>query len=271
MEQGYRLTTLDALTAAQARTRLLPGVVAGVSGSLFGGFVMKRTGKYYWLTISAYTFLALGMIPIILCTGLVTINTYGISVGLVIGGFSNGIGVATSLISLIANAVQEDQAIATACSYLFRSLGSLVGISLTATVVQQSLRNQLREQLGSSDEVATIVKKVRESLDYLKVLNPATCEIVRQCCGHATIAVFGLMMAIASFAAISSCKYPITLSGLAAHSHMRVHRREVKSLTGGRCTLRRGVEYGPPSSIARIIPLDSHSVVDPRSFESASL
>ncbi|KAL9583725.1 MAG: hypothetical protein Q9203_004961, partial [Teloschistes exilis] len=194
----------DDLTAAQAGIRLLPGVVAGVSGSLFGGLVMKRTGKYYWLTLGAFIFLALGMLPIVLCSGLATNNTYGISVGLVVGGFSNGVGVTTSLVSLIANAAQEDQAIATACSYLFRSLGSVVGVSLTAAVVQQSLRKQLQKRLSSSDEAATIVSKVRESLDYLNMLDPATREIVRQCYGHATTAGFGLMMTLAFFAAISS-------------------------------------------------------------------
>ncbi|KAL8626303.1 hypothetical protein Q9189_008004 [Teloschistes chrysophthalmus] len=231
-EKEYQLTTLDDLTAAQAGIRLLPGVVAGVSGSLFGGLVMKRTGKYYWLTLGAFTFLALGMLPIVLCSGLATNNTYGISVGLVVGGFSNGVGVTTSLISLIANAAQEDQAIATACSYLFRSLGSVVGVSLTAAVVQQSLRKQLQKRLSSSDEAATIVSKVRESLDYLNMLDPATREIVRQCYGHATTAGFGLMMTLAFFAAISSCTYPSAMSRIAANKQMRVHPREETSSLG---------------------------------------
>ncbi|KAL8838817.1 MAG: hypothetical protein Q9176_004890 [Flavoplaca citrina] len=133
-----------------------------------------------------------------------TNNTYGIAAGLVIVGISNGIGVTASLIGLIANATEEDQAVATACSYLFRSLGSVVGISLTATVVQQALRNQLQEKLGNSDEAATVVRNVRESLDYLKTLDPATRELVRQCYGNATTAGFGLLIAIASLAAISS-------------------------------------------------------------------
>ncbi|KAK4690379.1 hypothetical protein P7C71_g6395, partial [Lecanoromycetidae sp. Uapishka_2] len=105
---------VDGLSASQAGVRLLPGIVAGVSGSLFGGLLMQRTGKYYWLTVSAYTTLTLGLVPVLLCSGLVVNNTYGISVGLVMCGFSNGIGVTTSLIGLIANASTEDQAVATA-------------------------------------------------------------------------------------------------------------------------------------------------------------
>ena len=51
---------VNGYSASQAGVRLLPGIVAGVSGSLFGGILMKRTGKYYWLTVSAYSLLALG-------------------------------------------------------------------------------------------------------------------------------------------------------------------------------------------------------------------
>ena len=187
---------------------------------------MKRTGRYYWLTVCAYTFLTLGTIPIFLCTGPVTNNTYGISIGLVISAFSNGIGITTTLIGLIANAAHEDQAIATACSYLFRSLGAVVGVSLTASVVQQILRAQLQVKLGSSHDAAIIEEKVRESLDYLKTLDPATREIVRQCYGHATSSGFALMIVIASFTAISSCKSTCCLVGVAADVTGRVHTRK---------------------------------------------
>ena len=168
--------------------------------------MIRKTGRYYWLTVWAYIFQTLGMIPIVLCTGIAN-NTYGISAGLVIVGISNGIGVTATLIGLIANATQEDQAVATACSYLFRSFGSVVGISLTAITVQQVLRKELQEKLGSSDEAATIVRSVRESLDYLNTLDPATRELVRQCYGNATTAGFGLLIAIASLAAISSGEF----------------------------------------------------------------
>lgn len=51
---------VNGFSASQAGVRLFPGIVAGVSGSLFAGILMKRTGKYYWLTVSAYSLLALG-------------------------------------------------------------------------------------------------------------------------------------------------------------------------------------------------------------------
>ena len=125
-------------------------------------------------------------------------------------GLSNGIGVTTTLISLIANASPQDQAIATACSYLFRSLGSIVGLSLSSTVVQQSLRIQLRDRLRSGKDADQIVRRVRESLDYIKTLDPEVKEMVRQSYGSAVRAGYGLVLGIVAFAMLSSCNYPLS-------------------------------------------------------------
>lgn len=197
---------VDGFSATQAGLRLLPNVLAAVSGSLTGGLLMQKTGKYYWLTVVAISTSTLGTLLIILCTGLVVNNTYGISVGLVLGGFCTGIGTTTTLIGLIANAAPEDQAIATACSYLFRSLGSVVILSLTASVVQQSLRDQLREHLNSGKDAEEIVKRVRESLDFVKTLQPAVREAVRQCYARSTRNGFGFIFGIACCAMLASRK-----------------------------------------------------------------
>ena len=197
---------VDQFSASQAGLRLLPGIVASVSGSLTGGLIMQKTGKYYWLTVGAYMLLTGATIPIILCTGAAVNSTWGISVGIFLGGFGAGIGVTTTLIALIANASTEDQAVATACSYLFRSLGSVVGLSLSATVVQQTLKSQLQERLKSGKNAEAIEKHVRESLDFIKTLEPKVQRIVRECYGRSTRNGFLLTMATVFFAAASSCK-----------------------------------------------------------------
>jgi hypothetical protein len=90
----------DGVSATVAGMRLLPSIVAGVIGSLFSGVVMKKTGKYYWLTSASYTFLFLGMVLIFLYSGLVTRSTLGVIFGMVMCGFGNGIGITTTLIAL---------------------------------------------------------------------------------------------------------------------------------------------------------------------------
>ncbi|KAL8802037.1 MAG: hypothetical protein Q9200_006723 [Gallowayella weberi] len=195
---------VDGFSATQASVRLLPAILAAVTGSLFGGLLMQRTGKYYWLTVTAYTMLFCGVIPIMLCSDFLVNSTYGIVAGLVFAAFGNGIGVTSSLIGLISNAARADQAVVTACSYLFRSLGSIIGLSLCATVVQQSLRNELEYRLSSGKDAEEIVQQVRQSLDFIKTLPPEVKQVVRECYSHATRNGFGLMLGIVFFAMLSA-------------------------------------------------------------------
>lgn len=195
---------VDGHGAAASGLRLLPAIVAGVSGSLSGGYGIKKTGKYYWLTVTAYTLLVIGMVIIFLFSGTIVNSTLGISIGMVLCGFGNGIGVTTALIALISNAAPEDQAVTTACSYLFRSLGSVIGVSVSSTVIQQSLRNYLIRDLGSGENANKVVQGVRRSLDYIRTLDPEVRDIVRRSYGHAVRDGFALMVGIVFFAMVSS-------------------------------------------------------------------
>ncbi len=177
---------VERLDATQAAVLLMPGIVANVVGSLFAGTLMKQTGKYYWLTVICYTTLTLGVVPIILFTGVISHSIWGILAGTTLSGFSNGIGNTSSLIALIAHADRKDQAVAISTLYLFRSLGSVVGISLTAAVIQQSLRTQIQYAFHGTGNVDAIAHHIKESLGYLDTLQPEMQNIIRSCYEHAT-------------------------------------------------------------------------------------
>ncbi|KAJ5090978.1 hypothetical protein N7532_009662 [Penicillium argentinense] len=196
---------VDGVSATVAGIRLLPSIFSGVTGSLFSGIIMKRTGRYFWLTVVAYSFLTLGCFTIFLFSGGTTTSTIPMILGMVMAAFGNGIGVTTTLIGLISNATYEDQAVVTACSYLFRSLGSVIGLSLSSTVVQQLLRERLRTSLRESKDIDYIVNGVRESLDFIKILSPDVAEIVRGCYGWSTNKGFAFMTAVVFFALFSAC------------------------------------------------------------------
>jgi hypothetical protein len=93
---------------------------------------------------------------------------------------------------IVANADHADQAVATACSYLFRSLGSVFGISMCATAFNTTLRKSLKVALSGDADAEKIASRVRESLSYLKQLDPATREVVRECYGKSTRAALAV-------------------------------------------------------------------------------
>lgn len=180
------------LRASQAGLLLVPCIASGVSGSLFGGFYMQKTGKYYWITGIAYANLVVGLTIALLFAGTVMESRAIMVVGTCICAFGNGIGVTTTLVGLIANASHADQAVATACSYLFRSLGCVFGISLCATAFNQTLRKTLESALNGDEDAGKIAERVRESLSYFRSLNPELQGVVRECYGQATRAALGV-------------------------------------------------------------------------------
>lgn len=123
------------------------------------------------------------------------------------GGLGAGGGVTVSLIALLSNSTVEDQAITTACSYLFRSLGSVLGLSFQAAVFQNMLRLSLRQRLGSGKEAQQLADHIRESLDYIRTLDPETRAVVRRGYQESMIGVFGLIIALTFMSVVSACKY----------------------------------------------------------------
>ncbi|EJT81863.1 multidrug resistance protein fnx1 [Gaeumannomyces tritici R3-111a-1] len=183
--------TYFSMTAVQAGIQFIPGSISGVCGSLGAGFLIKRTGRYYWLTVASHAVMLSSCITLVLFSGLLTDSKAGTTVGLSLMSFGVGAALTTTLVALISNAAQGDTAVVIACSYLFRSLGSAIGVSLMSALLQQVLRMQLAARLGDGDEAARIGERVRESLDFIKELGPELAAIVRDCYRIAVSAVFG--------------------------------------------------------------------------------
>ncbi|KAJ5716721.1 hypothetical protein N7493_008632 [Penicillium malachiteum] len=206
---------VDGVSATFAGVRLLPSTLSGVSGSLLAGFFMRRFGSYYWLTIVGYDCSTRGCFLVYLSSGGAMVNdSVNMVLGTVVTAFGGGIvrspdiltQYMSSLYLLVSSASVEDRAVVTACSYLFRSLGSIIGLSLSSTIVQQLLRNRLRSDLHDtgSRSIDEIVNGVRESLEYTKQLEPDIASIVRNCYGWSTNKGFGFLTIVVFFALISA-------------------------------------------------------------------
>lgn len=124
--------------------------------------------------------------------------------GFIIGSTGNSSGITTSLVSLIANAGPANQSIATAGSYLYRSMGSVLGLSIGSTLIQQTLRSSLRTSLAGREDIDIIAKRVRESLAYLDELDPSTRRIVVSSYERALFIAFCFTTLMGFCAAVSS-------------------------------------------------------------------
>ena len=127
-------------------------------------------------------------------------------------GIGSGTGVTTSLIALISNAAPGDQAVVTACSYLFRSLGSALGLSIFSAISQQVLRSRLQKEFAGSEDAEEIVKRIRRSLDFVETLEPRVQILVRDAYGEAIRTVFAVIVGVLAMAAVSSRKRYLSVS-----------------------------------------------------------
>ncbi|KAH9937277.1 major facilitator superfamily domain-containing protein [Fomitopsis serialis] len=172
------LQAVQQFTPSQVGLTLLSNVIAGAVGSVLAGLIMKSTGKYYLLTLLVYFLSFVGNVIIAGVTGPVAFTLAGLCAGSILNSVYLGGSLTTTLVAMIANAGQENQAVATAVSYLFRSLGGVVVLSISMTLTQETLRTHLRARLTGAD-VEEIIKRVRESLSYIDELRPEVRALVR--------------------------------------------------------------------------------------------
>lgn len=128
-------------SAAEAGKRLIPGAVGGSIGSLGLGLLMNKIGRYYWLLIAS----AIILIGSTILNATLTQTsplwqqfTYMIPGGLGYGGL-----LTTTLVALLSSINPKDMASATGTSYLFRSTGSIIGISASNSVLNALLTHRL--------------------------------------------------------------------------------------------------------------------------------
>ncbi|KAI1302621.1 MFS multidrug transporter [Xylaria venustula] len=172
------------MNATWSGLAFVPSTFFSLIGSLGVGLIIRRTGRYYWLTLAGYSFMILGSIPMVLGAGLQ--SALIINIGICIAAFGNTISITTTLVAMIANAATENTAVVIACSYLFRALGTTIGISVSMATLQQMLRMNLADKLGGADRAREIEEQVRLSLDYIRRLDPDVAATVRKCYGIAT-------------------------------------------------------------------------------------
>ncbi|EPX74075.1 vacuolar membrane amino acid uptake transporter Fnx2 [Schizosaccharomyces octosporus yFS286] len=145
---------------------LIPMIVGSSIGSLLGGIVINLTGNYKRITVFSY-FLAF--------VGALSMLRYGLNTQVweyilypFLGGLGTGISITTTLVAIIHASPSALQASAIATSYLFRSNGCVLGVSISTSIVQTSLKLQLRKYFDYGlDE---LIRQLQKDISYVHVL-----------------------------------------------------------------------------------------------------
>ncbi|MCJ1319910.1 hypothetical protein MMC15_005246 [Xylographa vitiligo] len=189
-------------SATEAGARLIPQSVGVGIGSVGSGIIMRWLGRYYTLNLGIQAIFLLGMslvstftldtptwLPIVsfLCTGI---------------GYSGMLTV--TLIALISAVDHAHQAVMTSASYAFRSTGSTIGITIASSVFQNVVKSELWARFGDRKDAATIIPRVRDSLDEIKRLPESWKAGVMGVYMDALRAVFMTLLGLAVLGALVS-------------------------------------------------------------------
>ncbi|KAJ7234813.1 MFS general substrate transporter [Mycena rebaudengoi] len=154
-------------TSANAGSHLIPNSACVAIGSLFAGWYMRHFGRYWKIQ-------ALG------CLGLLTANCvlaswsartpeWVLYTTLMPAGLGSAGTLTTTLLALIASILPDDIPLATGLSYLFRTTGEVLGVSLSAALTQALLARELRMRIVG-DGADGIIVKILASAAYIHTL-----------------------------------------------------------------------------------------------------
>ncbi|KAF8076211.1 vacuolar amino acid permease [Lyophyllum atratum] len=189
-------------SAAISGLHLLPHSVAISTGSVLAGWIMRRTGKLYGLTLAS-SFLT------ILASVLITFwnkdsSSFHLWLDLVPQGFGMASFITSTLIAMIAGVYKEDMAVATGITYLFRTTGQVLGVSLSGAILQAVLHQKLRERIqgpGSSEASRILYSSwltlfCRRKTEIIAQLDPLTQRAAVESYADALRVVFICQVAI---------------------------------------------------------------------------
>ncbi len=88
------------MSPAQSGASMTPLAISAVVGTLFGGIIIKRTGKFYWLGVSAAIVSTLGSLSIAWAAGQGLGALSGIYAGSIVSFIPQGMVVTASLIAI---------------------------------------------------------------------------------------------------------------------------------------------------------------------------
>ncbi|KAL8845514.1 MAG: hypothetical protein Q9176_000150 [Flavoplaca citrina] len=178
------------LSTTAAGARLIPASVGVGLGSVATGLVMRKTGRYYYLSI---------ITQIIFLISLAMYATFQLNtpswqpfIAFLLSGIGYSSMLTITLLALIAAVSHSNQAVITSASYAFRSTGSTIGIAIASAVFQNILTLKLNSRFSRLPESREhkYVEKLRDSLDEIGKLPPGLKEDAMDCYMDALKGVF---------------------------------------------------------------------------------
>ncbi|WVO12917.1 hypothetical protein L204_100525 [Cryptococcus depauperatus] len=180
-------TTVRQMSAANAGAHMMPSSVTAMVGSLGSGLIVRHTKKYYWL--NAFSTLVGLTGTILVATWDANTPEWMLWTNMAFGSFSMGSVTTLTIVALIADVGPDHVAVATSLSYVFRTIGQVLGVSLSGALTQAVLEKELGKRIQGPD-TQKIIASIRGSSSSIRYLKEPLKSIAIFSYGKALHAVF---------------------------------------------------------------------------------
>ncbi|KIJ70285.1 hypothetical protein HYDPIDRAFT_77195 [Hydnomerulius pinastri MD-312] len=140
-------------SSTTAGLHLLPHSVALSTGSVLAGWRVRSPWKLYNLTLASAALCIVASVLVAAWSD--NTSTFHLWLDIVPQGFGMASLITSTLIAMIAGVYKEDMAVATGITYLFRTTGQVLGVSLSGAVLQSILLRKLRERITGPGSLET--------------------------------------------------------------------------------------------------------------------
>lgn len=195
-------TTVRLETSAVAGAHLVPYSVFIGAGSLAVGAIMRATGRYYWAMVASGAIIACS------CAMMLTWNADSPEwitwVAQSPAGFGYAGVLTTTLVAVMANVQKVGRgeiAVATAMTYMFRTIGQVLGVAFSSALLQFTLK---RDLAAAIDDPA-LVDLIRRSTKVIATLPKETRDIAVGAYAHALhrVGIMNFVLALMCIATLA--------------------------------------------------------------------
>lgn len=188
-------------SSTQSGNALVPIGVTLPLGSLAAGFITARTGRYKYTLWFTLLLLLAGTVAT--CTNTLSTPLWLPTAYLVLVGFAMGGMLVVTLVAFTSAVEILEQALVTSLSYVFRSVGAVMGVAIGSAVYQGVLESTLWSRIGGVDDAADIIQRIKDSLDEVEKLPLQLQTLVRGSYMTALRATFSTGVGFATMAVVS--------------------------------------------------------------------
>ncbi|WRT69156.1 uncharacterized protein IL334_006140 [Kwoniella shivajii] len=166
--QPVYLHVTRGLNGSETGLLLLPSSIVGSLASLYAGWHMRYWREYKWFQAVMSVIPWLQALSIAIFWGPET-NKNELWSEMALGALGGGCTITTLLTSLIACVDPSEMSLAISACYLFRALGQVIGLSISACIQQTILLSSLTKRIPG--DTGLIRKIIQEPAEILPLLN----------------------------------------------------------------------------------------------------